>query len=91
MGVHGSGSRAGSTSQGLLSIIVFMKMSMPLMQLLRGPMTVVIGSAPGGVDDQPVVGMRNAVGLKPYIPQAAAGTRMLPILPHVMLATALRR
>jgi hypothetical protein len=39
---------------------------------------VVIESAPGGVEDHPVVGTLNAVGLSPYIPLALAGTRMLP-------------
>jgi hypothetical protein len=43
-----------------------------------GPMTVGIGSAPGGVEDQPSVGRQNAVGLRLYSPLAAAGLRMLP-------------
>ena len=46
-------------------MMVFMKSLMPARLVLRGPMTVVIGSAPGAVDDHPSVGIRNAVGLKP--------------------------
>ena len=58
----------------------FMKSLMPVRLVLRGPMTVTIGSAPGLVDDQPSVGTRKAVGLRPYRPLLAAGLRMLPVV-----------
>ena len=38
---------------------------MPTILVLRGPMTVVMGSAPGIVDDQPSVGILKPVGLRP--------------------------
>ena len=69
---------AGSESQGLAERMVSMKSLMPKRLVLMGPMTVGIASAPGGVEAQPSVGMRNAVGLRPYSPLAAAGLRMLP-------------
>lgn len=59
------GGRAGSESQGCAERIVCMKSFRPDRLVLRGPMTVAMGSAPGGMLDQPVVGMRKAVGLRP--------------------------
>lgn len=41
-------------------------------------MTVTIGSAAANVEDQPSVGIREAVGLRPHSPLLAAGLRMLP-------------
>jgi hypothetical protein len=46
-------------------MIVFIKSEMPAELVLKGPTTVTIGSAPGIIDDQPSVGIRNAVGLRP--------------------------
>jgi hypothetical protein len=65
IGLQGIGMRAGSDSQGLAAIVVDMKCLMAQRLTLRGPMTVVMGSAPGIVDDQPSVGSRKPVGLRP--------------------------
>lgn len=62
---QGKGTSAGSESQGFADITVLMKIFMPARLVLKGPMAVTIGSAPGIVDDQPSVGIRNAVGLRP--------------------------
>lgn len=62
---QGKGTSAGSESQGLAGITVLMKIFMPARLMLKGPMTVTIESAPGIVDDQPSVGIRNVVGLRP--------------------------
>lgn len=59
------GMRAGSDSQGFVSMMVFMKVLMPPILVLRGPMTVVIASAPAAIDDHPSVGSRKAVGFSP--------------------------
>jgi hypothetical protein len=56
-----------------------MKSLVPTRLVLNGPMAVTIGSAPGLVDDQPSVGIRKAVGLRPYRPLFAAGLRILPV------------
>lgn len=64
-GFQGMAMRAGSDSQGFAAIMVDMKCLMAQRLTLRGPMTVVIGSAPGIVDDQPSVGSRKPVGLRP--------------------------
>lgn len=42
-----------------------MKSLRPWTVVLRGPITAGMGSAPGAMLDQPSVGMRNAVGLRP--------------------------
>lgn len=60
-----SGIRAGSESHGFEARMVDMKSLRPEMLVLRGPIAVTIGSAPGGVEDQPSVGMRKVVGLNP--------------------------
>ena len=70
---------AGSDSQGFADRTVSIKSWMPARLVLKGPMTVTIGSAPGLVDDQPSVGIRKAVGLRPYRPLFAAGLRILPV------------
>ena len=70
---------AGSESHGFADRTVLMKSLMPARLVLKGPMTVTIGSAPGLVDDQPSVGIRKAVGLRPYRPLFAAGLRILPV------------
>src|SRR5256885_15248453 len=70
---------AGSESHGIKSMTVLIKSLMPARLVLKGPTTVTIGSAPGLVDDQPSVGIRKAVGLRPYRPLLAAGLRMLPV------------
>ncbi|KAL8836239.1 MAG: hypothetical protein Q9170_002983 [Blastenia crenularia] len=41
-------------------------------------MAVAVGSALGAVPDQLSIGMRNAVGLRPYTPSQAAGLRIPP-------------
>ena len=65
VGVQGRGTRAGSMSQGLESMTVRMKRTMPVREVLRGPITAAMGSAPAAVEHHPSVGMRKAVGLKP--------------------------
>lgn len=75
---QGMGMSAGSESHGLGEMTVFMKSFMPPRLLLMGPITPGMGSAPAIVEHHPSVGIRNAVGLKPYIPQFAAGLLMLP-------------
>jgi hypothetical protein len=56
-----------------------MKSFMPSRLVLMGPITPGTGSAPAGVEHHPSVGILKAVGLKPYIPQLAAGHLMLPV------------
>ena len=64
-GFQGRGIKAGSVSQGLESMIVFMKRLRPERVVDRGPMTAGIASAPAAVEHHPSVGMRKAVGLRP--------------------------
>ena len=45
--------------------MVCMKSLRPSRLVLRGPMTVAMASAPGAMLDQPSVGIRKAVGLRP--------------------------
>ena len=42
-----------------------MKRAIPVREVDRGPITVGIGSAEGGVEDQPSVGIRKDVGFRP--------------------------
>ena len=56
---------AGSRSQGFADLTVLMKSLMLARLVLKGPMTVTIGSAPSIVEDQPSVGIWKAVGLRP--------------------------
>lgn len=65
MGVHGRGISTGSFSQGLESMMVFMKRDMPVRLVLNGPIEVTIASAPGRLLVHPSVGSRKAVGFKP--------------------------
>lgn len=62
---QGRGMRAGSESQGFAARTVDMKSLRPERLVLRGPIDGTIGSAPGGVEDQPSVGMRKEVGFRP--------------------------
>ena len=62
---QGRGIRAGSESHGFAAKTVLMKSLMPARLVLRGPIAVTMGSAPGIVDDQPSVGIRKVVGLRP--------------------------
>ena len=64
-GLQGIGISAGSESQGFASMMTFMKSAIPPRLALRGPTTAEMVSAPAIMDDQPSVGTRKAVGLKP--------------------------
>ncbi len=62
---QGIGMSAGSESQGFASIMTFMKSAIPPRLAHNGPTTEEMVSAPAIMDDQPSVGTRKAVGLKP--------------------------
>lgn len=59
--------------------MVFINILIPSRLMLKGPITPGIGSAPAIVEHHPSVGILNAVGLNPYMPQFPAGLLILPI------------
>jgi hypothetical protein len=65
---HGKGSREGSFSHGLASIIVFVNILQPSRLVESGPIVGTICSAPPIVASNPFMGRRPDVGFRPYTP-----------------------
>lgn len=82
---HGIGTNDVSVSHGSWSRTALWNSSRSSMdELASGPITAWIDSCPTAAALLPAMGIRIAVGLKPYAPQNAAGTRIEPPMSEPM-------